>query len=76
MKNTCPVDVLTSIVSIYGAMFYGVGPGIGLAISGEIYGTYGGKTLFFSVAILSFSWSVIAGLYCTYLFQKKSLSKN
>ena len=75
LKDTCPVDVLTSLISVYVSMFYGIGPGIGLAISGEVYGAYGGKTLFCSVAILSFSWSLVVGLYCIYCFRNKSLSK-
>lgn len=63
LKDNCPVDVLTSIISLYVALFYGVGPGIGLAISGEVYGAYGGNTLFGSLAIFSLSWSFIVGLY-------------
>ena len=39
LKGNCPDDVLKSIISLYVALFYGVGTGIGLAVSGEVYGT-------------------------------------
>ena len=75
LKDKCPVDVLTSIISLYLALFYGVGPGIGLVVSGEVYGAYGGRTLFCAVAIVSFSWSVVVGLYCIHYFRSNSSLK-
>ena len=39
LKGNCPDDVLKSIIPLYVALFYGVGTGIGLAVSGGVYGT-------------------------------------
>ena len=70
LKDNCPVDVLTSVISIYVALFYGVGSGIGLAVSGEIYDVYGGKTMFGIMACVSFAWSLVVGFYYYFSYLK------
>ncbi|XP_066913636.1 major facilitator superfamily domain-containing protein 6-like [Clytia hemisphaerica] len=59
LKDHCPVDVITTTVSICLILFYGVGPGIGLTIGGRIYENYNGKTLFCSMSVLVSFWTLV-----------------
>ena len=68
LKETSPLPVFTSLVSIFNAIHYGLGTFIGSSISGVIYQRYGGRALFRYTALLSIGWF---GVLVFYVFFKE-----
>ena len=63
LKETSPLPVITTLVSIFNAIHYGLGTFIGSSISGVIYQRYGGRALFRYTALLSIVWFCVLAVY-------------
>ena len=63
LKETSPLPVLTSLVSIFNSIHFGLGTFIGSSISGVIYQRYGGRALFRNTALLSIGWFCVLAVY-------------
>lgn len=74
LKETSPLPVFTTLVSIFNAIHYGLGTFIGSSISGVIYQRYGGRALFRYTALLSICWFGVLLVYV--LFKEKRGRKN
>ena len=73
LKETSPLAVVTSLVSLFNATYYGSGTVIGSSISGVIYLRYGGRALFRYTALLSIGWTFVLIFYR--LFQREERKK-
>ena len=74
LKETSPLPVFTSMVSIFNTIHYGLGTFVGSSISGVIFQRYGGRALFQITALLSLGWFCLALVYV--LFKEKRRLKN
>ena len=72
LKETSPLPVVTSLVSIFNGTHYGLGTFIGSSISGVIYERFGGRALFRSTALLSICWFFVLVVYVFFKSQKRS----
>ena len=63
LKETSPLPVVTTLVSIFNTMYFGLGPLVGSSISGVIYQLYGGRALFRYTAVLSIAWFCVLFVY-------------
>ena len=63
LKETSPQSILTSMVSLFNSIHYGMGTFTGSIISGVIYQQYGGRVLYTCTALLSFAWFLVLIVY-------------
>ena len=63
LKETSPLPVFTSLVSVFNVIHYGFGAFIGFSTSGVIYQRYGGRALFRYTALLSIGWFCVLAIY-------------
>ena len=75
LKETSPLPVLTTMVSIFNGIHYGLGTVIGSSISGVIYQRFGGRVLFRSTALLSIVWFFVLLVY-VFFKEKTERKKN
>ena len=73
LRDTSPLQVLTTLVSIFNGMHFGLGTFIGSSISGVVYERYGGRVLFRSTALLSVGWFCVLVVYI--LFKENFLRR-
>ena len=73
LRDTSPLQVLTTLVSIFNGMHFGLGTFIGSSISGVVYEHYGGRVLFRSTALLSVGWFCVLVMYI--LFKENLLRR-
>ena len=71
LRDTSPLQVLTTLVSIFNGMHFGLGTFIGSSISGVVYEQYGGRVLFRNTALLSIAWFCVLVVYI--LFKERLL---
>jgi len=78
IRETSPLPIITTMVSIFNAIHYGLGTIVGSSISGIIYEKFGGKTLFMSTSFLGLFWFFVTALYSFYKHKqhnKKDIDK-
>ena len=63
LKETSPLPVFTSLVSVFNVIHYGFGAFIGFSTSGVIYQRSGGRALFRYTALLSIGWFCVLAIY-------------
>eukprot|EP00111_Clytia_hemisphaerica_P024249 TCONS_00071479-protein len=74
MKETSPLIVITSMVSLFQTMFEGVGVLVGSSIGGVIFKNYGGRKLYLIFAFFALFWTMILGVY-VFMIKKKRDNK-
>ena len=74
LEETSPLPVLTSLVSMFNSIHFGLGTFIGSSISGVIYQRYGGRALFRYTALLSIVWFCVLAVYV--FFKERRERKN
>ena len=63
LKETSPVSVITTMVSIFMSLHFGVGPLVGSVISGIVYTMYGGRKLFIGASLFALCWFLLIVVY-------------
>ena len=61
VKETSPLMVITSMVSLFQTMFEGFGILVGSSIAGVIFKSYGGRKLFLIYALFALVWTLLLG---------------
>ena len=76
LNETIPTPMLTSMISIFNSIHYGLGTTIGFIISGEIYQRYGGRALYRYTALLSIVWCIVLGVYVCFKERRERKEMN
>ncbi|XP_066924358.1 major facilitator superfamily domain-containing protein 6-like [Clytia hemisphaerica] len=69
VKETSPLMVITSMVSLFLTMLEGVGVLVGSSIGGVIFKDFGGQNLFLIYSFIAMFWATVLAVYI-YIFKK------
>ena len=76
LKETSPLSIITTMISLFNAIHYGLGTIVGSSISGVIYEKFGGKMLFMSTSFLGLLWFLVTALYAFYKYKQNQKEGN
>lgn len=76
LKNTSPIPVITTLMSLFNTVHYGLGTIVGSSIGGIIYQNYGGRSLYVGTAVLAIVWALVLIVYITIEKKKTKDSKS
>ncbi|XP_066934838.1 major facilitator superfamily domain-containing protein 6-like [Clytia hemisphaerica] len=71
VKETSPLIVITSMVSLFQTMFEGVGVLVGSSIGGVLFKNYGGRKVYLIYAFFALFWAMVLGVYI-FIFKDKN----
>ena len=72
VKETSPLMVITSMVSLFQTMFEGVGILVGSSIGGVLFKEYGGRKVYLIYAFFSLFWAIVLGVYVFMVKEKRN----
>ena len=71
LRQTSPIPVMTTLISLFNTTHFGLGTIIGSSISGIIYEKYGGRTLFKSTSMLAVVWLLVLIVYIVLVVRRR-----
>ena len=63
LKETSPLPVMTTLISLFNTLYFGLGTIIGSSLSGVVYERYGGRIMYKGTGLLALVWFCVSAGY-------------
>ncbi|XP_066930946.1 major facilitator superfamily domain-containing protein 6-A-like [Clytia hemisphaerica] len=71
LKETSPLPIMTTMISLFNTLLFGVGTIIGSSLSGVVYELYGGRVMYKGTGLLALAWFCVSVIYVALIRKQK-----